>query len=90
MTVLKWPLLSDKNTYIFILDIVVISVLWAWSNLANIFMLCQVLDEHFSLVIPLRVREGVAASILFDRKWQFSERRVSLLRVERLCQCSQI
>ena len=91
MTVLKWLLpYSTEATYIFILDIVVICVLWAWADLANIFMLGQVLDEHFGLVIPLCDWEGEAACILLNRQWQFSERRVSLLRVQRLCQRSQI
>ena len=88
MTVLKWHF--TETTYIFILDSVIISVLWAWSNLANVFMLCQILDEHFSLVIPLRNREGEATCVLLNRKWQFPERRVSLLRVECLCQRCQI
>ena len=77
-------------SYFLVLDFVLVGVLRTWSKLSDVLGLSQVLNEHFGLVVSLGHRERVTASRFLHRQRQLSERRVSLLRVQGLCQSSQI
>ena len=79
-TVFKWL----KATYVFVLDVVLVCVLWAWPYFSYVLQLCQVLDKYFGLVVSLRFREREVVGCFLRGEWQNSERSVSLFRIESL------
>lgn len=78
------------NTYLSVLDLILVHVLGTGSVLANVLVLSQLIDEDLGSVPTVSLGETVGGGSLLNGHGQFTEGSVSLLRVECLSQCGQI
>lgn len=67
-----------------VLDLVVVFVLGAWGVLSNVLGFGELVVEHFAAIPPVGLSETVLSGSGLNRKGQFSERSVRLLRVQSL------
>ena len=68
------PIISlHQHTYLSVLDLVLVLVLWSRSVFANILVFSELIDENLAAVPPVSLREAELSSSLLDGERQLSK-----------------
>ena len=62
-----------QHTYLSVLDLVLVLVLWSRSVFANILVFSELIDENLAAVPPVSLREAELSSSLLDGKRELSK-----------------
>ena len=62
-----------QHTYLSVLDLVLVLVLWSRSVFANILVFSELIDEYLAAVPPVSLREAELSSSLLDGKRELSK-----------------
>ena len=66
-------ILLHQHTYLSVLDLVLVLVLWSRSVFANILVFSELIDENLAAVPPVSLREAELSSSLLDGERQLSK-----------------